>query len=423
MKNKTKLIILTTFLLVNILLFTACYFIYTGYIFAEYKELLTSLLKDNYYIKPAIILLSINFILAALFYIRFRLTKKANVNVRNENIPPAIIEPPIVDSLSEEKLDNDVIELVDKETGKSEAAKDSSPEQDKKGPQFYYTLYPNNKIIAKFDEIKGLGYIPKVLFEVNLLLKNEPDNHNQLAAIISKDLSLTSRMLVIANSPQYGLKRKVSTIEYAIMILGIEEVKRLVTAISLSDAVRFPNSQKLKYIHYWKHSMLTGTTCRDIALKLGFNDFTGIAFMAGIFHDLGIPFLAKYFPNEYEKIMKLMGSGMSCLDAEIKVLGLTHQQIGAYTAYRWQLPDDIITIIENHHFPSLCKDNKIPAALVNLTGWMVRQMDAEFAIWDAGIVLDRHTTEILGFKSDEERDLFIDKYKSLIEDAYLTIKL
>ncbi len=280
-----------------------------------------------------------------------------------------------------------------------------------------------NKILSSLDQVKKLGYIPKILFEVNQLLKKEPENSAKLSALISKDLALTSKMLSVANSPLYGLQRKVTSIEYTIVLLGIKEVNRLVTAISLSDAVRFPSSNKVKYLDYWKHSMVVGNSARDIAFKLGFPDLASDVFLAGIFHDLGIPILAKYFPADYDLIMNQIKEGKNCLDAEMEVLGLTHQEVGAYAARRWDLPEIIVNIIENHHNPMHFENNKTICGLVNLADWMTYGINPENSYWDTGSELENSIDELLGFKSIENREKFIDNYKPILQEAFRWVKL
>jgi HD-like signal output (HDOD) protein len=269
---------------------------------------------------------------------------------------------------------------------------------------------PGKEILARLEEIKSFGLIPKILFEINLLLKNEPDNMQKLAGAIIKEQGITTKLLSVANSPYYGLKKKASSVEYALMLLGREEVCRLVTALSLSAAVRFPSTPHLKYLDYWFHSMVVGFTARDLAQKLGFVPLLNEVFLGGIFHDLGIQILAKHFPKEFGEIAQKIKEGAYAIDAEIEVLDSTHQEIGRYAAEKWGLPADIYDALSCHHNPMIAEGNKILAGIINLADWMVHQVLPEESFWEKGIDLESGNYKILGFKSIEARNGFLEEY-------------
>jgi HD-like signal output (HDOD) protein len=269
---------------------------------------------------------------------------------------------------------------------------------------------PGTEVLARLEEIKSFGLIPKILFEINLVLSKEPDNPQKLASVIIKEQGITTKILSVANSPYYGLQKKVTSIEYALMLLGREEVCRLVTALSLSDAVRFPSTPNLKYLDYWFHSMVVGFTSRDIAEKLGFTKMLNEVFLGGIFHDLGIQILAKHFPKEFEEIVQKIKNGENSLDAEMDLLDCTHQEIGRYAVEKWGLPADIYDALNCHHNPMLAEDNKILAGIINLADWMTHQVTQNESFWEKGLDLESNNYKLLGFKSIEIRNEFLEQY-------------
>ena len=88
------------------------------------------------------------------------------------------------------------------------------------------------------SSIKNLPSIPKVIFDVTKLLNTPEPSAYSLSEIIIKDAGLTTKLLAIANSPLYGIKRKVSSLEFAILVLGFQEIKNIVTALSLADSFK-----------------------------------------------------------------------------------------------------------------------------------------------------------------------------------------
>ena len=71
------------------------------------------------------------------------------------------------------------------------------------------------------QNIRNLPSIPVVIFEVSRLLEDPMTNASDLAALISKDQGMVTKILTIANSPFYGLSKKISTIEFAIVIIFV----------------------------------------------------------------------------------------------------------------------------------------------------------------------------------------------------------
>ena len=279
------------------------------------------------------------------------------------------------------------------------------------------------RIFTELDRVKNLGFIPKVLFEVNQSIRIEPENTAKLASIIGKDQSLTAKILAIANSPFYGLQRKATSIEFAVILLGVDEIQRLVTAISLSDSLRFPSVSGLKFIDYWRHSMLVGAVAKDIAERLGFHSLINEAFLGGIFHDAGVPICAKYLTKDYEYVRILLMAGKPGCEAELEVLGATHQEIGAYAVRKWELPGNILDVIQFHHNPSKSEVNKALAAIVSFADWLAIKTDPESVVWDRGAEFDAGAAAILGFNSIEERDKFTEEYNPYLYEAFKWIKL
>ena len=279
------------------------------------------------------------------------------------------------------------------------------------------------KTISKLDSIGSLGFIPKIMFDVTQLIKSEPGNAIKLASTISKDLGLTTKVLTIANSPLYGLTRKVSSLEFALILMGTEEVVQIVTAVSLADAIKFRSTEKFNYMDYWKHSMIVGASAKDIARRVGLSDISGEAFLAGMLHDVGIQLIAKYFIDEFYEILNLVKAGEVFHNAEKKALGLTHQEIGKYLAQKWKLPDTLAEALEYHHIPSQAPQSSLLAAIVHLADSMTQEFKIGSCYWDNDIYFDVAIIDILGFNSAEKMASFVADYQEIFEESAASIKL
>jgi HD-like signal output (HDOD) protein len=271
--------------------------------------------------------------------------------------------------------------------------------------------------------IRQLPSIPKVLFEVTRILNNPAASPNELAALISKDQGLTTRLLAIANSPLYGIKRKVSSIEFAVLILGFQEIKDIVTALSLVDSFSIQNDTNFNPMEFWIHSMVVGTAAKSISQNLG-HQFGGDAFVAGILHDLGIMVIYKFLHPQFKEIISISNSkDLPIIVAETEVLGITHQEVGKFLAEKWSLPLPLCESLNFHHSPSLAHESREMTAIVHLCDYMTQKFHIGGFYWDNGIELDKSIMDILKFKSEDELNSFIDNFEEDFKVTAESVKI
>ena len=151
------------------------------------------------------------------------------------------------------------------------------------------------------SSVYNLPTVPFIIFEVTKILEDPMASAAQLGKIIGKDQGLVTKILSVANSPLYGIPRRVSTIDFAIVILGFNHIKNIVIALSMMDTLKKFGDGQFQQKQYWMHSFITATASKRIADDLGITT-SGEAFTAGLLHDLGIPIIYKYFNKEYLQI-------------------------------------------------------------------------------------------------------------------------
>lgn len=268
------------------------------------------------------------------------------------------------------------------------------------------------------NEIRNLPSIPKVMFEVTKILKNNSTSTYELIGAISKDQGLTTKILAVANSPFYGLQRRVSSLEFAIMVLGNEEIKSIVIALSLSGAIKIESSENFNYNDFWYHSLVVGSAAKEIARYLGHLDIATDAFIGGMLHELGIQVMYKYFPNEYNEIAERAKTENSDFaDLENEILGMTHEKMGRFLAEKWGLPEELSDAIGNHHQPGLSKGNNLIPAIVHLADYMTQKFGIAKFFWDENYKLEEELYTIFDFDSREALEEFINNHEEVFMEA------
>ena len=180
------------------------------------------------------------------------------------------------------------------------------------------------------SNIYNLPAMSSVMLEVSKLLDDPSTGTSRLSKMIGRDQGLATKILSIANSPLYGLPRKVSTIDFAILIIGYQDIKNIVIALSMIESFKNKTDKNLNQKDFWLHSVVCGNGAKRIAEDRNIK-LSGEAFVSGLLHDLGIPVIHKYFHSSFEEIVKKVNEkGYSYLDAELETIGYNHQDIGGF---------------------------------------------------------------------------------------------
>lgn len=270
--------------------------------------------------------------------------------------------------------------------------------------------------------VTNLSPVPKILSEVLELLKDINTSPQLLAKTIAKDQSIVVKILTIANSPFYGLSKRVSTIEYAIMILGFNEIRNIVTALSLMESLKNKSDQYMDQKEFWIHAYITATIAKkitdDMGLRLG-----GDAFIGGLLHDLGISVIHRYLHTDFVSICEAVNNGMKYSEAETLTLGMDHQNIGSVLLKNWNLPEQFCEIVRCHHTPNLAYNTKVISSIVHFADYMTQRLKLGTFNWDDDMELNYEAAVTLQFKDQDEIDKFIELYRNPVQHQLESLRL
>lgn len=162
---------------------------------------------------------------------------------------------------------------------------------------------------------------------------------------IGSDPVLTARILRIANSPFYGLPRKIAAVKDACMLTGAPTLRNIIIASIAMQQFTADRTTQTARSAVWRHSAQCAAFAAELAQAV--RQPRDIAFTAGLLHDIGKLALTALFSEECVRIR----AGGGTLEAEQEVLGATHADIGARVAELWRLPLALRDAIAAHHNP------------------------------------------------------------------------
>jgi len=270
-------------------------------------------------------------------------------------------------------------------------------------------------------KVNTLAPLPKILQEVLQLLNDINTSPHTLSKAISKDQSVVLKILTIANSPFYGLTKRVSSIEFAIMILGYDEIRNIVSALSMMESMKNKSDQYLDQKKFWMHSYLTATIAKKLAMDMGLEKHSE-AFIAGLLHDLGISVVHRFMHSDFVSIYELVNNGMSYNDAELQVIGITHGEVGESLLKYWNIPELITEIVRFHHQPYLAQTSPTLTAVVHLADYITQMLKMGELHMDGALELDSHVFATLHVKDLAELAHFIEGYREPLKAQLESLK-
>ena len=188
---------------------------------------------------------------------------------------------------------------------------------------------------------------PQVIVDIQMEQAMPDPDMAYIAKLICQDVGLAGTILKVVNSHLYGLKNKITSIEQAVNILGMDSIINISNGLSIKGEM--DNETIIALGGFWDSAMDIASVCATIARQIGYQA-PDLAYSLGLFHNCGVPLLIREHAN-YPDVMK---ESYKCkddriIDTENRFLRTNHAVIGYYTAKSWKLPQDFCDVIAEHH--------------------------------------------------------------------------
>ena len=186
-----------------------------------------------------------------------------------------------------------------------------------------------------------------------LTLSRDPDvDFSRLEKMMSADPALVAKLLRMSNSAYFGSRKTVTSINEAIVRIGLKITRMTVLSFSLEAEIspRIPESFEID--RFWRHALTTAVGARILAERIWPAKHDD-AFAAGILQDLGMLALQCVVPDRYAKVFESRRAHPTTRIEEIeqRILGFTHARVGAELLRKWGIPEEVYGPIRFHHDP------------------------------------------------------------------------
>jgi len=202
------------------------------------------------------------------------------------------------------------------------------------------------------NTVNSLPTLPDTAIRLIELAKNENYSVAEVEGVVKSDPALAARVLKVANSPFYGFLGRISSIEHATSLLGINELKNIFVASAMANY--FAEGSQRGYLLMKRlrdHSVKTGLVARMIGEKFNESDVSEF-FLTGLIHDIGMVVFAKHAKEHYFDIVADESMETEeIIRLEKETFGANHSEAGALALENWRLPFSIVYPVLYHHEP------------------------------------------------------------------------
>jgi len=229
------------------------------------------------------------------------------------------------------------------------------------------------KSIAK--KIGRLKPVPQVSHKILEIIEDPESSMSDLSDVITYDAAVTANLLKVSNSAYFGLPGKFESAHQAIVYLGMDQVVDLVLLGSSSDNLKkAQEGYDLGEGELWKHSVSCAILAGELAEKKQAPQ-KHLIFTAALLKDIGKVVLSQHVAESYQKINTLVTEkGYSFREAEKKIIGIDHAELGGIIAETWKFSSRLVEIIRYHHSPQKAENCEFETSIVYLADTLCMMM-------------------------------------------------
>ena len=215
-----------------------------------------------------------------------------------------------------------------------------------------------------FDQIHKVPQIPEVVRELIAQVNNPDFDFNAIAKNVEKEQVIALKVLRLVNSAHFGLSRKIGSIDEAVVLLGMGQLKTLVIASGIVSSVSDIPGIDIK--EFWADSFLTATYAKWLAEQAGLENSETV-YTAGLLSGLGIILIHLAAPKIANEIDQHVKAGELRSDYERKRLGFTSEEACAALCERWKFAQELVDTVRYAGDPLKAdEDTVLPACCVYL---------------------------------------------------------
>lgn len=210
---------------------------------------------------------------------------------------------------------------------------------------------PNSKNEKLIVLVEKMPAFPKSVQQVVQLTSDINASAKDIVRVIECDPVMTVKILKAINSSFYGLSQKITSVQRAVVHIGLNTIKNIALGVAAMGILNANNKANFNTSDFLLHSLTTAAISKMLAERIGLSSTEcSDCFVAGLLHDFGKVVFAEFIADEFKLALeKSQEQQLSLHQTELEFIGLNHSQAGKMLAEKWELSEALIDAIAHHH--------------------------------------------------------------------------
>ena len=206
----------------------------------------------------------------------------------------------------------------------------------------------NKRLAAAVEKMPAF---PKSVQRIIELSRDINCSPKEMVMVVEQDPVMTMKLLRVINSASYGFSKQVTSVNQAMVFLGLNTIKNMALSFAAMGAMPPQTASGFDVQGYLLHSLTTAALARTLCQKYRRDDTDPAdCYIAGLLHDFGKVVFAGFMPVEFKLALALSAEQSISLHlAEQQIIGSDHTVIGAMLMEKWRFPERLSKTIRNHH--------------------------------------------------------------------------
>ncbi len=199
--------------------------------------------------------------------------------------------------------------------------------------------------------IPQLPSLPPVAHALLMSLHGEQEPPApEIARLFEQDEHLASRVVAVLRSPLYTGRYPTETVEEAAERFGAAPILDVCLTNHLRSVQLDASLYGLNAGEFWLHAAVASLAVIEVIRENPRKEIPRIASVAALLHDIGKVLMGSHFDDQAESVeMLCQTEGITFAEAERRMFGCNHAEIGAAIAIHWGFPESVSEAIANHH--------------------------------------------------------------------------
>ena len=157
----------------------------------------------------------------------------------------------------------------------------------------------------------------------------------ELSAVLASDVTLAGRVMKLSNSAYFGMRGRVSSLQFAVTVVGFTTVRTMATVAltDLDDESRLPED-------FWDVSTSVALAAATLAPRFG--ERPQDALCIGLLAQLGVALLHHNDPEGYARLSAAEPDGAGRRTAEVREYGIHALRLTSVALEQWGFPHSMV---------------------------------------------------------------------------------